>query len=81
MSFNSVCNVSSTSDFNKGHARLGHPFDKHLFALKDILKFDTFHITSQHSCLVCPLSKQKCLSFHAYNNIADKPFDLVHCDI
>ena len=32
-------------------------------------------------CHICPLAKQRCLSFPTFNNIADNAFDLVHCDI
>ena len=33
------------------------------------------------ACTICPLAKQKCLSFHPNNHVASNIFDLIHCDI
>lgn len=61
------------------HQRFGHPsinklkmLDSSLVSHKDLAK---------HSCTVCPLAKQKKLSFVCSNNVKPNPFDLVHCDI
>ena len=36
---------------------------------------------STKSCYVCPIAKFHRLSFPSVNNVSDKPFDLIHCDI
>ena len=47
--------------------------------MKTILDFS--ECSSTKPCFVCPLAKKKHLQFVSQNNLADKPFDIVHCDI
>ena len=61
------------------HERLGHPSMQKLRSLKTIL--DLSECSSAKPCFVCPLAKQKRLQFLPHNNLADKPFDIVYCDI
>lgn len=32
-------------------------------------------------CLICPLAKQKRLSFHSPNHLSEHCFDLLHCNV
>ena len=61
------------------HFRLGHPSLNKLVSLQDSLSisFDT----CTDICNICPMAKQKRLSFPFNNNFFDSPFDLVHVDI
>ena len=61
------------------HNRLGHLSNKCLDSLKTHLSFDSMHARSY--CPICPLAKQRKLSFVSHNNLAILPFDLIHCDI
>ncbi|KAA0065480.1 Cysteine-rich RLK (receptor-like protein kinase) 8 [Cucumis melo var. makuwa] len=62
------------------HQRLGHLSPKCLSSLSSTLCLSN-HSIHHSSCHVCPLAKQKRLSFHSNNNVASSPFDLVHADI
>lgn len=75
--FTTVCN----SSLDVCHACLGHPFVKHLSVLKDVLPISDLDASKNKSYLVCPLAKQRRLSFVSHNNIASNSFDLIHCDI
>lgn len=50
--------------------------------MRSVLDF-TFPTTTNSNtpCHICPLAKQRRLSFHFHNNVASAPFDLIHCDI
>lgn len=72
-----VCMVS----FPTWHAKVRHPSHKHLLALKDLLHINSIENMSFDPCLICPLAKQRHLSFVSHNNIAATVFDLVHYDI
>ena len=63
------------------HQRLGHPSPNKIHILSKEL-----HILSEKSvhesvCKVCPLAKQKSISFQSSNNMSPFPFDLIHLDI
>lgn len=64
---------------HKWHQRFGHPSFNKLQMLDSIpvsnKEFDSI------PCLICPLAKQKKLSFPSLNNVKPNQFDLVHCDI
>lgn len=46
--------------------------------MKDSLHFTN---TDMNVCHICPLAKQRRLSFPFNNNVANDVFDLIHCDI
>ncbi|XP_022871010.1 uncharacterized protein LOC111390234 [Olea europaea var. sylvestris] len=84
VSFDFSCNsVRSSGNINSHiwHHRLGHLSFKKLDMMKDLLKFDVrkkdFHIP----CHVCPLAKQRRLSFVSNNHLSHAAFDLIHCDV
>ena len=68
-----------SSKFLLWHSRLGHLLDKRLHLLKDQLPCNVskFHTP----CYVCPLAKQRTLSFVSNNHMSPFPYDLIHCDI
>ncbi|KAG7545539.1 Reverse transcriptase RNA-dependent DNA polymerase [Arabidopsis suecica] len=83
----SVASSSSSSHFSGSlkvdghlwHQRLGHPSSDKLKLLSGILPMSN---SSQPShCSVCPIAKQKRLSFESHNNVSFKSFDLVHLDV
>ena len=47
--------------------------------LKDQLQCN--HFSRATPCYICPLAKQKRLSFPSHNNMSDSPFDLIYYDI
>ena len=61
------------------HDRLGHLSFKKLQPMRHVLDFATSH--HFQPCYICPLAKQRRLPFVAHNNLAAKPFDIVHCDV
>lgn len=71
-----VCN-----SIHKWHDRLGHPSLKHMNALKDVLPVHSLKGHCSMPCSVCPLAKQRRLSFQSNNHIAAKLFDVLHCDV
>jgi len=62
------------------HSRLGHPSLKKLILLKDLLYFSHDHKKNDIPCSVCPLAKQRHLSFVSNNHLFKCAFDLIHCD-
>lgn len=56
------------------HERLGHLSFKCLDTLRSQYPDDA-------PCYVCPLAKQRRLSFPSHNNRSQHAFELVHCDI
>ena len=62
------------------HYRLGHLSNPRLDILKDKMKC-TFSKSYKNPCYICPLAKQRRLSFVSNDNKSSFPFDLVHCDI
>ena len=63
------------------HNCLGHLSYKKLGMLKDVLCCDVSKAHKASPSYVCPLAKQRRLSFTSNNHVAHSPFDLVHCDI
>ncbi|KAL5831851.1 hypothetical protein ACOSQ4_017205 [Xanthoceras sorbifolium] len=62
------------------HNRLGHISFKKLDSLKDQLHCDVFRLHRAEPCYVCPLAKQRQLSFDSHNRLSALPFNLVNCD-
>lgn len=69
-----VCSVSLAT----WHHRLGHLSSQRLYVMKDLLCFSNIDMNPYH---VCPLAKERRLSFPFHNNVTNSVFDLVHCDI
>lgn len=72
-SFSTCCNVSS---HNLWHYRLGHlPF-----SMLKVLQTSNSDVTfSDFSpCEICPLAKQRKLSFPLRQHVSQHPFDLIH---
>lgn len=67
--------------FELWHKRLGHPSNKVLEPIKELLGVSISHTDCLNPCSVCPLAKQKQLPFQSLNNFSDKSFSLIHCDI
>ena len=59
------------------HKRLGHLSFKRMELIKDQLHF---HDANNDICSVCPLAKQRRLSFVSNNQLSKCAFDLIHCD-
>ncbi|XP_012851790.1 PREDICTED: uncharacterized protein LOC105971482 [Erythranthe guttata] len=73
------CNQSSATVW---HKRLGHMPFKKLSFLKAFLPVSLgFSAPKDSCCHVCPVAKQKRLSFPSHNHVVDHVFDLIHCDI
>ncbi|KAL5812533.1 hypothetical protein ACOSQ3_027483 [Xanthoceras sorbifolium] len=62
------------------HNRLGHLSFKKLDSIKDKLQCDVSRLHRVEPCYICPLAKQRRLSFYSHNNLSKFPFDIVHCD-
>lgn len=64
------------------HHRLGHLSFQKLKLLKDQLHMlcnkDGSHMSIPYD--ICPLAKQRRLSFTSHNHISPNAFDLIHCD-
>ena len=67
--------------FQTWHNRLGHLSSKCLDKLKDKLHCNVSKFSINSPCFICPLAKQRNLSFTAHNNMSSSLFDLIHCDI
>lgn len=65
--------------FDTWHYHLGHPSIKHMTTFEDVIHVEPKSFSSL--CFVCPLTKQKKLSFVSNNNVASHIFELIHCDI
>lgn len=63
------------------HDRLGHPSAKVLQILKPPLQLKVVTSPKDAPCFVCPLAKQKRLSFISHHHMAAKVFDLIQCDV
>ena len=61
------------------HDRLGHVSLKRLQSLQNQLDFQPCN--KDKPCYICPLAKQRRLSFPSNNHLASSPFDVIHCDI
>lgn len=76
-----VITVVSHTSTSLWHSRLGHPSFDRLTALKDFLSIDSTCADFVLPCEICPLAKQKRLSFVSHNNRSEHMFDLIHADI
>ena len=63
------------------HQRLGHPSPNKIQILSKYLDLSKENIGHDHLCKVCPLAKQKRLSFSSSNNMFLSAIDLLHLDI
>ena len=61
------------------HNRLGHPSNAKLNILREVLHFHS--VNNSSPCCICPLAKQRRLSFPLSKNMSDSVLDLIHCDI
>ena len=64
------------------HCRLGHPSLQRLVLLQSLVpNVITCNINKSFDCTICPLAKQKRLSFPSSISSSSSCFDLVHADI
>ena len=63
------------------HQRLGHPSPVALQKLVSVIPSLKSFSCREFHCSIFPLAKQKRLAFVSHNNLASKPFDLVHLDV
>ncbi|XP_075633672.1 uncharacterized protein LOC142606162 [Castanea sativa] len=74
----------STSVSNKDmsiqwHFRLRHPSMSRMTVLQSVLP--SFSAKCTDVCTICPLAKQKRMSFPSYNNLCNELFSLIHVDV
>lgn len=62
------------------HSRFGHPANDKIKILGEELSLSNKDCEDL-VCSVCPLAKQKRIPFVSMNHIANKPFDILHCDV
>ena len=62
------------------HSRLGHLSNAKLALMKNN-GVPLFTSTKTFTYEICPLAKQKRLSFNKSSHISDNCFDLIHCDL
>lgn len=79
-----ICNsdsvVMNNVDSYTWHNRLGHLSFKRLAGLKEQLHFKCNKGNEDVPCSICPLTKQRRLSFVSNNHLSPNAFDLVHAD-
>lgn len=69
-------------NFVSWHYRVGHVlFSKLKFLSDSVSKLQIKRPTDTSVCTVCPLAKQKCLSFISNKNVLACLFDKIHCDL
>lgn len=68
-------------DGNLWHQRLGHPAASKLQQLSGTLRIPESSLHKSEHCPVCPLAKQKRLSFNSSVTTSVSPFDLIHLDV
>lgn len=77
--------VSYTTGFSNKvhlwHNRLGHLCNEILKLISSKESIDRSNSYISHDYHVCPLAKQKSLTFVSHNNLCSNPFDLVHGDV
>ena len=83
LSHSIACNIHTNNKpgIDIWHARLGHISDQRLHALKSHLDIGKNKFPYVPHCFVCPLAKQKRLSFDTNNHFCDSIFEIIHCDI
>lgn len=80
----SVRSSSSSQILNNtslSHSRLGHPSFSKIQVLSEVISIPKAHLKDWSHCKTCHLAKQKRLAFPSHNNLAEKPFDLIHLDV
>lgn len=60
---------------------LGHPSSDKLKLLSGTLSMPKNSSLVESHCPICPLAKQKRLSFESHNHMSSSPFDLIHLDV
>ncbi|KAL4376288.1 hypothetical protein GQ457_02G028470 [Hibiscus cannabinus] len=73
--------VTANTVYVSWHDRLGHPSSHVLHLLQDVLPNYLCNKSDNSLCQVCPLAKQRHLSFPKSSIHSQHPFELVHCDI
>jgi transposase InsO family protein len=76
--------ITKSSKLDLWHFRLGHTSYSNLQFVKDFVSVGSSICNIQdHSnhCTVCPLAKQKRLSFPTHNKMDSVAFSLIHCDV
>ncbi|KAL4363042.1 hypothetical protein GQ457_04G026360 [Hibiscus cannabinus] len=73
--------VSANTVCISWHDRLGHPSSHVLRLLQDVLPDSLCNKSDNSLCQICPLAKQRHLSFPTSSIHSQHPFELVHCDI
>lgn len=63
------------------HQRLGHPSFNKIHSLSKELNISLSKDHHNTLCKICPLAKQKRLSFPSSPHISSNPFDLLHLDV
>ena len=78
-SFYSSC--MNKTPFDIWHARLGHLSDQRLSVLRHHLSLPDCRFPFVANCSICPLAKERRLSFTFVNDMCSAAFDMIHCDI
>ena len=71
----------SSNNFHVWHCRLGHPSLSRMSFLSSIVPNVSHSCNDTHTCIVCPLAKQKRLPFPNKNHLSSTSLDLLHVDI
>ncbi|XP_073270356.1 uncharacterized protein [Primulina huaijiensis] len=72
---------TNTVSVQEWHNRLGHPSNNILECLQSRLNCQKVNFDNVKPCYICPLAKQRRLSFVSNHHMSASPFDLIHCDI
>ena len=75
------CDVNYVDTTSLWHCRLGHPSAKRLDLLQSIVPTIISCNNKNFDCSICPLAKQKRLSFPISTSHSFACFDLIHVDI
>ena len=75
------CNVNSVDTTSLWHCRLGHPSAKRLDLLQSVVPNIISCNNKAFDCSICPLAKQRRLSFPTSVSHSFACFDLIHVDI
>ena len=75
------CNVPSVDTTSLWHCRLGYPFAKRLDLLQSAIPTIISCNNKTFDCSICPLAKQRRLSFLTSVSHSSACFDLIHVDI
>ena len=75
------CDVNFVDTTSLWHCRLGHPSTKRLDLLQSVVPTIISCNNKNFDCSICPLAKQKRLSFPISTSHSSACFDLIHVDI